>query len=193
MLLVLLASAQLLHADYEIHHSKTGLIILSANPGDSFALEVAGQKIKPLESDGPQQLYFLVDGRFLQLAPTALADFGAGGKISDEEILRRYCQYLADIYKQPLADFHMEFGKLPDGRVALITDLTPKDPDSRRQISLLFRYGNHVMDLGSVIGGQDTKETILQYLNNIAKTFVFSEQPLELERLKGNTYRLKKN
>lgn len=181
-------------AGYQVREAKSGMVVASDAGSDYFALEIAGNKVKRLESDSPSQLYFMVDKRFLQITPIGFAEFHGDAKASADEAIRKYLQAESDFYKQPLADFHIEKTELANKHTAFTADVVLKadGPDARRQIFLIFRYGNSLMELGSVLGGTDTKETILEYLNQIANTFVSASQPIEFEKSPGGAYRIRK-
>lgn len=178
-------------AEFEVRPSKSGLILLYRGPNEYFTLQIVGQKIKRLEAADQSQLYFLVDGHFLQVNPVSLSEFAGNPKASDEENLRKYLQSESDLYKQPLADFHIEKTQLADGQVAFSSDFTATSdgPDARRQIFLIFRCGNGVLELGSVLSGADTRASVLEFLTKIAHTLVSSHQPIELEKLPSGLYR----
>lgn len=178
-------------AEFEVHPAKTGQLVLYSGNGGYFTLLINSSKIKRLEASDPSQLYFLVDGHFLLINPDSFKEFSGNAKAGDEENLRKYFQASSDLYKQPLADFHIEKAQLPNGRVAFTADFTSPSngSDARRQIMLVFRCGDGVLELGSVLSGADTRASVLEFLNKIAGTLVFSQQPIEIEKLPGGLYR----
>ncbi len=178
-------------AEFEVHPAKSGLLVLFNGSGGYFTLQIAGSKIKRLDTSDPSQLYFLVDGHFLQINPVPFKEFSGSSKASDEENLRKYFQASSDLYKQPLADFHIEKAQLPNGQPAFSADFTATSdgPDARRQILLVFRCGDGVLELGSVLSGTDTRASVLEFLNKIAGTLIFSRQPIEIEKLPGGLFR----
>jgi len=167
-----------------------GVLVVWNEPGNCYTVEIKGNRVSPVKDS--QNLYFEVDGRFLQINTPPLTDFEKGvpfHPVPAESILRDHREWELDYISKMLGKQlfpSTEWIKLDSGGTGLYwTYNVPNVTDAnraRKQLYITTLMRDHIFLVNSAQVGDDDEKTVRQFLLDTINTLKPSDKPLSLEK-----------
>jgi hypothetical protein len=176
-----------------------GILVVWNEPGNCYTVEIKGKRISPV--NGSKNLYFEVDGRFLQINTPPISDFEKGTPFHPEfpeTILRDHrtweLDYISKMVGRQLFP-STEWIKLDNGGTSLfwtynVPNFSSDANQARKQFYITTVKGDHIFLVNSAQVGEDDEKAIRKFLFDTINTLKPSDKPLSLEKasemVKGN-------
>lgn len=171
--------------------TKDGVLVVWNEPNNYFTAEIKGRQIVPA-GQGPN-LYFNVDGRFLQINTAPLSDFWKQpvDRLHSSDVLREHRQweldYLGKIFGRQLFA-STDWLKLTSGETALswsfnVPNATSDQNQAKKQFYITTVNGDRVYLVNSALTSIDNDEqAIRKYLLDTINTMKRLDKPLSLDK-----------
>ena len=169
-----------------------GILFIWNRPGLGFTLSIRGREIRPM--DGGQNIFFMVDGSFLQIQSLPIGDFAPDArkaKLDNKAILIAHRDWESKFIETEL--LHQKISvqstseKLPDGSDVLIWyfDVPEgfRNRDVQKQIYVSVIAKDYLIMLNSVVSQGGSDAVVRSFLLNNLATLKFSGDPIDVKKI----------